>query len=89
MGYAPELYQMINISFSMIEPLRSSTIKANYDLNNDQLYQSLVYLDEKKRHELNIKLDSCSELFQSLAGPGATAITRDFELRFEGKEDPR
>ena len=70
-GYAPELYRLMNISSISIG-------------TDDQLYFTNVYLDENVRRELNIKLDSCSELFQSLPGPSMSDITSDIELRFEG-----
>ena len=66
MGYAPELYQI----------LTSGEI-ANDD--DDQLFYTKVFLDAKKRQELNIKLDHRSSLFQNLNG----ALT-DVELRFIG-----
>lgn len=65
-GYAPELYQILN----------SGEIT---NTDDDQLYYTKVYLDEKKRQELNIKLDHRSELFQNLNG-----ATSDVELRFIG-----
>ncbi len=66
MGYAPELYKILN----------SGEI-ANDD--DDQLFYTKVFLDEKKRQELNIKLDHRSELFQNLNG-----ALSDVELRFIG-----
>lgn len=67
MGYAPELYKILN----------DGEI-ANDD--DDQLYYTKIFLDEKKRGKLNIKLDHRSEIFQNLNG----AIS-DVELRFIGK----
>ncbi len=67
MGYAPELHQILN----------SGEI-ANDD--DDQLFYTKVFLDEKKRQELNIKLDHRSEIFQNLNG-----AVSDVELRFIGK----
>lgn len=66
MGYAPELHQILN----------SGEI-ANDD--DDQLFYTKVFLDEKKRQELNIKLDHRSEIFQNLNG-----AVSDVELRFIG-----
>lgn len=66
MGYAPELYHILN----------SGEI-ANDD--DDQLFYTKVFLDEKKRQELNIKLDHRSEIFQNLNG-----AVSDVELRFIG-----
>ena len=66
MGYAPELYKILN----------SGEI-GNED--DDQLFYTKVFLDEKKRKELNIKLDHRSELFQNLNG-----ALSDVELRFIG-----
>ncbi|XP_046639801.1 procollagen-lysine,2-oxoglutarate 5-dioxygenase 1-like isoform X1 [Daphnia pulicaria] len=68
MGYAPELHQILN----------SGEI-ANDD--DDQLFYTKVFLDEKKRQELNIKLDHRSEIFQNLNG-----AVSDVELRFIGTE---
>nr|CAH0113763.1 unnamed protein product [Daphnia galeata] len=68
MGYAPELYHILN----------SGEI-ANDD--DDQLFYTKVFLDEKKRQELNIKLDHRSEIFQNLNG-----AVSDVELRFIGTE---
>ncbi|KAK4008169.1 procollagen-lysine,2-oxoglutarate 5-dioxygenase 1 isoform X2 [Daphnia magna] len=68
MGYAPELYKILN----------DGEI-ANDD--DDQLYYTKIFLDEKKREKLNIKLDHRSEIFQNLNG----AIS-DVELRFIGTE---
>lgn len=66
MGYAPELYKIL-----------TDAEIANDD--DDQLYYTKIFLDEKKRQELNIKLDHRSEIFQNLNG----AIS-DVELRFIG-----
>ena len=54
-GYAPEINEILN----------SAEIKNDDD---DQLFYTKVYLDDKKRKELNIKLDHRSELFQNLNG---------------------
>lgn len=54
-GYAPEIHKILN----------SGEI-ANDD--DDQLFYTKVYLDEKKREELGFKLDHRSELFQNLNG---------------------
>ncbi len=67
MGYAPEIYKIL-----------TSADIANDD--DDQRFYTKVYLDEKKREELKIKLDHRAELFQNLNG----ALT-DVELRFIGK----
>lgn len=52
--------------------------------DDDQLFYTKIFLDEKKRQELNIKLDHRSELFQNLNG-----ATSDVELRFMGKIESR
>lgn len=55
MGYAPELWQILN----------SAEIANNDD---DQRFYTKVFLDADKRKELDIKLDHRSELFQNLNG---------------------
>ena len=67
MGHAPELYKIVN----------SAAIS---DADDDQLFYTKVFLDEKQRQALNFKLDHRSELFQNLNG----AVT-DIEVRFKGK----
>ena len=52
--------------------------------DDDQLYFTKIYLDEKLRRELDIKLDSCSEIFQSVVGQRPAFFTSDIELRYEG-----
>lgn len=66
MGYAPELHKI----------LTSGEI-GNAD--DDQLFYTNVFLNEKLREKLNIKLDHRSELFQNLNG-----AVSDVELRFIG-----
>lgn len=53
-GYASYLWRLLK------KPI------ANTD--DDQLYYTEIYLDEKMRHELNIQLDIKSEIFQNLNG---------------------
>ena len=83
-GYAPELYKMINVSSTMINSLRLNVTRATTEFDNDQWYFTKIYLDEILRRELDIKLDSCSELFQSLPGPSLYEFSGDVELRFQG-----
>ncbi|XP_055605130.1 procollagen-lysine,2-oxoglutarate 5-dioxygenase [Uranotaenia lowii] len=54
MGYASKVYQMLKT------PVK--------DHDDDQLYYTKVYLNEKLREELNIKLDHTAALFQNLNG---------------------
>ncbi|XP_062554119.1 procollagen-lysine,2-oxoglutarate 5-dioxygenase [Armigeres subalbatus] len=54
MGYASKLYRLLKT------PLK--------DTDDDQLYYTKAYLDEKLRNELNIKLDHTASLFQNLNG---------------------
>lgn len=54
-GYLPELLEVVN----------HRPIKDNED---DQLYYTKVYLNEKKRDKLKITLDHNAKLFQSLTG---------------------
>jgi len=58
MGYAPELWQILN----------SSEI-ANDD--DDQRFYTKIFLDAEKRQQLQIKLDHRSDLFQNLNGAGS------------------
>ena len=58
MGYAPELWQILN----------SAEIANNDD---DQRFYTKVYLDSEKRQQLRIKLDHRSDLFQNLNGAGS------------------
>ena len=55
MGYAPELWQILN----------SGEITNDAD---DQRFYTKVYLDTEKRQQLQIKLDHRSDLFQNLNG---------------------
>ena len=55
MGYAPDLYEMV-----------TSSDLANTD--DDQLFYTNIFLDEKLREKLSIKLDTKSEIFQNLNG---------------------
>lgn len=54
-GYAPELHKLL-------------TAKPIADKEDDQLYFTKLFLDEDKRSELNIKLDSKSTIFHNLNG---------------------
>ncbi|CAB3404364.1 unnamed protein product [Caenorhabditis bovis] len=65
MGFAPELYQI----------LKHKEVK---DKDDDQLYYTLIYLDEKLRKDLSIGLDSMSRIFQNLHG-----VVDDVELQFK------
>ncbi|KJH50211.1 hypothetical protein DICVIV_03650 [Dictyocaulus viviparus] len=48
------------------------------DDEDDQLYYTLIYLDEKLRDELKIGLDSMARIFQNLNG-----VEDDVELQFD------
>ncbi|XP_046984159.1 procollagen-lysine,2-oxoglutarate 5-dioxygenase [Schistocerca americana] len=65
-GYAPELYAVV-------------THAAIADTDDDQLFYTRAYLDEKLRTKLKIKLDHKSDIFQNLNGAAG-----DVELRFKG-----
>ncbi|KAK5986363.1 Multifunctional procollagen lysine hydroxylase and glycosyltransferase [Trichostrongylus colubriformis] len=65
MGYAKEVYQMISL-------------KDVADNDDDQLYYTMVYLDDKLRKDLKIGLDSVSRIFQNLNG-----VVDDVELQFD------
>lgn len=54
MGYASYIWKLLK------KPIENT--------DDDQLYYTEIYLDEKKRDELNIKLDTNSQIFQSLNG---------------------
>lgn len=54
MGYASYLWKLLR------KPIENT--------DDDQLYYTNIYLDEKKRKEFNIKLDTKSEIFQNLNG---------------------
>lgn len=54
MGYASKMYRMLKT------PVK--------DTDDDQLYYTKAYLDEKQRNELKIKLDHTAALFQNLNG---------------------
>ncbi|KAI4501102.1 hypothetical protein M0802_003905 [Mischocyttarus mexicanus] len=68
MGYAFDVFEILN----------TATIK---DLEDDQLFYTNVYLDEKLREKHKIKLDHKSEIFQNLHGAVA-----DVELIFKEQE---
>lgn len=55
MGYAPEIYELLNRV-----PL--------VDTDDDQLFFTQAYLDEKLRTRLKFKLDHTSQIFQNLNG---------------------
>ncbi|CAI5441459.1 unnamed protein product [Caenorhabditis angaria] len=63
-GYAPQIYQILKL-------------KPVQDKDDDQLYYTMVYLDEKLRKDLSIGLDSMSMIFQNLNG-----VIEDVELQF-------
>ncbi|CAJ0957643.1 unnamed protein product, partial [Mesorhabditis belari] len=65
LGYAADIYKML-------------TLKEVKDSDDDQLYFTLVYLDEKLRKDLKIGLDSISRIFQNLNG-----VSDDVELQFD------
>ncbi|PIO75240.1 hypothetical protein TELCIR_02729 [Teladorsagia circumcincta] len=65
LGYAKEVYKMISL-------------KDVADNDDDQLYYTMVYLDEKLRKDLKIGLDSVSRIFQNLNG-----VVDDVELQFD------
>lgn len=64
MGYAPEVYKILKF-------------KEVADKDDDQLYYTMIYLDEKLRKDLKIQLDSMSRIFQNLNG-----VVEDVELQF-------
>nr|CDJ80155.1 Oxoglutarate iron-dependent oxygenase domain containing protein [Haemonchus contortus] len=64
-GYAKQIYQILSL-------------KHIADADDDQLYYTMVYLDEKLRKDLKIGLDSVSRIFQNLNG-----VTDDVELQFD------
>ena len=55
MGYAPELYRIVNSS-----PIGIA--------DDDQLFYTKIYLNDAMRKELSFKLDHRSEIFQNLNG---------------------
>ncbi|GMT16808.1 hypothetical protein PFISCL1PPCAC_8105 [Pristionchus fissidentatus] len=69
MGYAPEVYRMLSL-------------KEVEDKDDDQLYFTMIYLDEQLRKELKMGLDSISRIFQNLNG-----VQDDVSIEFdtEGK----
>nr|CAD7196666.1 unnamed protein product [Timema douglasi] len=67
-GYASELYRLIT----------SSKVD---DTDDDQLFYTKIYLNEKLRNKHKIKLDHKAEVFQCLNG-----AVSDVELRFKGRE---
>ncbi|VDP10604.1 unnamed protein product [Soboliphyme baturini] len=71
-GYAPEVYKMI-------------THQPIDDGENDQLFYTMLYLDDHLREELNIKLDSTSEIFQNLKG-AVEDVSIDLSLPDKGPQ---
>ncbi|VDK19569.1 unnamed protein product [Anisakis simplex] len=69
MGYAPEIWRIINEY-----PVA--------DEDDDQLYYTNIYLDEKLRNDLKITLDSMSFIFQNLNG-----IKDDVAIEFNDNGD--
>ncbi|VDM48459.1 unnamed protein product [Toxocara canis] len=69
MGYAPEIWRIINEY-----PVD--------DKDDDQLYYTNIYLDEKLRNSLKISLDSMSYIFQNLNG-----VKDDIALEFDDNGD--
>ncbi|XP_078044009.1 procollagen lysyl hydroxylase isoform X5 [Augochlora pura] len=65
-GYFSDIYDILH--YAAIE-----------DTDDDQLFFTKVYLDEKLREKHNIKLDHKSDIFHSLY-----AAVADVELKFEG-----
>ncbi|XP_034185408.2 procollagen lysyl hydroxylase [Osmia lignaria lignaria] len=65
-GYASDVHAILTYS-----PLKNE--------DDDQLFYTMAYLDEKLREQHKIKLDHKSEIFQNLYGAVA-----DVELKFEG-----
>ncbi|VDP20791.1 unnamed protein product [Soboliphyme baturini] len=63
-GYAPQVYKMITH-----QPIE--------DGEDDQLFYTMLYLDDHLREELDIKLDGTSEIFQNLNG-AAEDVKIDF-----------
>ncbi|VDN25420.1 unnamed protein product, partial [Cylicostephanus goldi] len=55
LGYAKQVYKMINIEMVA-------------DDEDDQLYYTMIYLNSKLRKDLKIGLDSASRIFQNLNG---------------------
>uniref|UniRef100_T1IVE2 Fe2OG dioxygenase domain-containing protein n=1 Tax=Strigamia maritima TaxID=126957 RepID=T1IVE2_STRMM len=68
LGYAPDLFKLI------------TTSKID-NLDDDQLFYTKIYLDEKMRKKYSIKLDHRAEIFQNLNG-----AVGDVELRFRNNE---
>lgn len=69
MGFAPELYKIL-------------TLKEVADKDDDQLYYTMVYLDEKLRRQFKMTLDSMSRIFQNLNG-----VVSDVQLEFNDDGD--
>ena len=69
MGFAPELYKIISL-------------KEVADKDDDQLYYTMIYLDEKLRRSLKITIDSMSRIFQNLNG-----VVNDVQLVFNDDGD--
>ncbi|KAK1117502.1 hypothetical protein K0M31_016535 [Melipona bicolor] len=67
-GYASDIYAILTYA-----PIKNK--------DDDQLFYTLAYLDEKLRERHEIKLDHKSEIFQNLYGAVA-----DVELKFEGSK---
>jgi len=68
-GYAPAIYELI-------------TIKAVNHTDDDQLYYTHIYLDDREKY--NIKLDHRANLFQNLNGN-----TDHVEVQFDGGSNAR
>ncbi|CAI4231375.1 unnamed protein product [Auanema sp. JU1783] len=69
MGYVSQIYEIV--SFQEVA-----------DNDDDQLYYTHIYLDEKLRRDLAIGLDSMSRIFQNLNG-----VVDDVELQFDDNGD--
>ncbi|KAF1765200.1 hypothetical protein GCK72_005152 [Caenorhabditis remanei] len=70
MGYGPEVYKILKL-------------KPVEDKDDDQLYYTMIYLDDKLRKELKMDLDSMSKIFQNLNG-----VIEDVELQFKDDGTP-
>lgn len=70
MGYAPEIYRMLSL-------------REVEDKEDDQLYFTMIYLDEQLRKELKMGLDSISRIFQNLNG-----VQEDVKLEFDDAGRP-
>uniref|UniRef100_A0A914W011 procollagen-lysine 5-dioxygenase n=1 Tax=Plectus sambesii TaxID=2011161 RepID=A0A914W011_9BILA len=65
MGYAPEIYKIL-------------TVRKIQDNDDDQLYYTQIYLDDKMRTDLKMTLDSMARIFQNLNG-----AEEDVEVEFD------